>query len=156
MSTPTIAALSSGHSRRQLGRTLKQYTSPQSRRRACMLCERMQTFLVQAKLWIKSGQELTLRGCWSPNSQHSRIPKRLFFSGRSSPNSVQRLPNRSCALNMPKSTGPVGGMARVTAENILSVLDGKWCAHSGYYGKPNHDNAINPEVLGLGLAPQTR
>ena len=43
-----------------------------------------------------------------------------------------------CALNMPKSTGPVAGMARVTAENILRVLD----------GKPNRDNAINPKVLG--------
>ena len=32
----------------------------------------------------------------------------------------------------------VAGMARVTAENILSVLD----------GKPNRENAINPEVLG--------
>jgi D-3-phosphoglycerate dehydrogenase len=36
------------------------------------------------------------------------------------------------------TTESVAGMARVTAENILSVLD----------GKPNRDNAINPEVLG--------
>ena len=35
------------------------------------------------------------------------------------------------------TTESVAGMAMVTAENILSVLD----------GKPNRDNAINPEVL---------
>ena len=35
------------------------------------------------------------------------------------------------------TTESVAGMARVTAENILSVLD----------GKPNRDNVINPEVL---------
>ena len=35
------------------------------------------------------------------------------------------------------TTESVAGMARVTAENILSVLD----------GKPNRNNAINPEVL---------
>jgi D-3-phosphoglycerate dehydrogenase len=35
------------------------------------------------------------------------------------------------------TTESVAGMARVTAENILSVLD----------GKPNRDNAINPEVF---------
>ena len=45
---------------------------------------------------------------------------------------------RPCALSMPRLTKPVAGMARVTAENILSVLD----------SKPNRDNAINPEVLG--------
>jgi D-3-phosphoglycerate dehydrogenase len=36
------------------------------------------------------------------------------------------------------TTESVAGMARVTAENILSVLD----------GNPNRNNAINPEVLG--------
>jgi D-3-phosphoglycerate dehydrogenase / 2-oxoglutarate reductase len=35
------------------------------------------------------------------------------------------------------TTESVAGMARVTAENILSVLD----------GKPNRDNTINPEVF---------
>jgi len=36
------------------------------------------------------------------------------------------------------TTESVAGMAVVTAENILSVLD----------GNPNRGNAINPEVLG--------